>query len=580
MRQVMVIGLDGATFRVIRPLVEAGRMPYLARLIEEGVHGVLWSTEPPKSPSAWASFMTGNNPGRHGIYNINAIRKADYGLVTTSGRDRDGATLWAMVSQYGGRVCVINVPMTYPPEPVNGYLVAGFDAPQSGQLTHPPELYGEVRAALGDYIIDPPAFATPTHADEREVMRQRQAQIAETIANRLAAARYLWGKGPFDLFVVVFTVLDRCQHFFWKCRDNGHPEHRPEHEAFQGVIDAAYQEADRAVGELLRLVGRETAVVVMSDHGFGPIHRVVYLNNWLAQEGYLRLRRASVLSAGLSRLALDLADRAPGLVSAVRRALPSKVRARLFSQTYFAGVDWPATRAFALGVDGHIYIHTKGEYPQGTVQPGAEYEALCQELTARLMALRDPATGQGAVERVWRREELYHGPHLSQAPDLVVQWKDETYRSSLAFMNRRGRIFEDADVDIPVNMRQSARHTPDGILIASGPGLQRGARLDGARIVDLCPTILHLMGLPVPDDLDGRVLVEALTDQASQRVSESASRVSESSQRVSESASRVSEASQLVSESASRVSESASSEMTAEEIAEVEERLRGLGYIS
>ena len=499
--KVMVISLDGATWDILRPWMEAGYLPNLARLVAEGASGRLRSTIPPVTVPAWATFQTGMNPGKHGLFHFTRYQPGTYETPLVDATSIGPRTLWRILGDAGKRVAIINVPVTYPPQPVNGIMVAGLLSPSPQQAFWPPELYDEVVAAVGEYRV-----FTPVRTFDYLGVESFVERVTALARGRAAAARYLFGKEDWDFFMVHFQATDILQHALWAWADPHHPDFKGKPEAEKARVRGFYQTLDGLVGELCALAGDERVVVVMSDHGFGPVMRRLYLNQWLLNEGLLSAPGQSSLKGKLLGWAEE----------AVRRADVFKLRRRLIKPRSRgeglvervkrdALIEWPQTKAFALSGPffGRIYLNTVGREPQGIVPPGPAWEALRERIAEGLLALRDPANGQPMVAQVWRREEIYHGDRADDLPDLVVKPADG-YQVVTEF--RRGLLVE------PMPGFLSGTHRLEGILTMRGPGIRQGVALDGASIADLAPTILHLMGLPVPVNMDGRVLEAALEE--------------------------------------------------------------------
>ncbi|MCS6843183.1 MAG: alkaline phosphatase family protein [Caldilineales bacterium] len=505
--KVLVIGLDGATWDIARPLMAQGRLPNLARLTADGAAGPLASTVPPISAAAWVTFLTGQNPGRHGVYQFRKMDLRRYGGYRdefAASHDYRGRSLPERVGQHGRRVAAVGVPMTYPPFPVNGFLVSGFPRPFGPQApVYPPEM----AARLGRWDAMPDAFnfsLSPAKTVEASAYwTRRYTDIA------LAAL----AEGIYDLVMVVWNHTDTIPHLYWRYTDPTFPAYDPRGaQRFGRVIAQQYELADAEIGRLLAaLPDDNTLVLAMSDHGMGPFpHRRAHLNVWLAEHGWLRLRPAAgrrphpfnrAVSTVRQRLPTQWRHR-------LRDRLPASWRARLFArQLDLDRVDWLRTQAYRLAVfptvEG-IVVNLRGRQAQGIVSPGAEYEAVRDAILAGLAALRDPDTGQPIVRRAARREELFAGPHLDEIPDILVELRD-SYTGGPALSG---------PLVTPVPMaelrRHSATHRPDGLFVLHGPGVRRGVWVEGASIADLAPTLLHAMGLPVAADMDGRVLHEAL----------------------------------------------------------------------
>ncbi len=508
-RRVLVIGLDGATFDLIGPWIEEGKMPTLQRLMKGGASGVLTTTLPPISSSAWVSFATGKNPGKHGLVDFVHPRKDSYQISIVSPQQRASKAIWNLLSDVGRKVGIVGMPVTYPPEEVNGYMISDFLTPSaSDDYTYPLSLKAELDEAIGGFPLLP---------DERyrstKFVHKFIADMVADVERRLQGALYLLENKEWDFFFLLFWSSDMLQHETWRLLDRTHPQHDAQAaERYMGLVVDFHQRLDEAVGRILEKVGPDDLVVIMSDHGFGPVHSFFLVNNWLREMGLLKLKRRALtrlkyalFKLGLTPLGafrLAKALRLGFLRRRFRFQRGSRLMKRLFLS--FADVDWPRTKAFAVGSFGQIYVNLKGKRPQGIVEPGKEYEDLREEIAALAEEIRDPRTGERVVERVYRREELYSGPLLEKAPDLVLQSRNWEY---MAF----GHADFGARHVIEPIFGMSGHHRPEGIVILAGGDIKGSVKLEGANIVDLAPTILYAMGVPIPSDMDGRVLTEAFS---------------------------------------------------------------------
>jgi predicted AlkP superfamily phosphohydrolase/phosphomutase len=504
-----VVGLDGATFRLILPWVNEGKLPALKKIMDEGAWGGLQSTIHPLSPQAWASFMTGNNPGRHGIFEFIDHKPGSYDIRYVNGGSVRGEKLWGLLSKAGRRVCVINVPFTYPPEAVNGCLIAGLDAPGvHSQFCHPSSLLEELTERFGEYRLrQHPYKAKPeTYLDD----------ILEQFEYILNVSRFLKDKEPWDLFVVVFEATDLVQHFYWHYafpEEFGLPA--TENEKLAEGIFQVYKRIDDALAGFVKGCGPDENIVVMSDHGFAPCRKIFFMDNWLSQQGYLAYRGKDEKAYTFTQL-LHLAFQkyVPNRLKERITGLVPHLKDRLRSYLTTATIEWKRTRAFSLGIDStNIFVNLKGRFPEGTVEEGAEYDGLVKEISEKLVDLVDPATGEKVVERVYLREELYHGEALDRAPDLLVTWKGFEYNTRRSYGKEEdGRLFgsslDVSDVSAYSSLQKSGTHHEKGIFIVRGPDVRGQDPFEGARIIDLAPTILYLLGETVPQDMDGRVLEE------------------------------------------------------------------------
>jgi len=507
--KVWVIGLDGATFELIRPWAQAGELPTFARLMRDGAHGVLRSPIP-QSPPAWASFMTGCNPGKHGIYDWVQPRPGSYEVDLTCGAMCRCPTLWHILSERGRTVGVVNVPMTYPPEEVNGFLISGFDTPYgSTEFTYPRDLYEELQNCFRHYTILPIIVDIP--------LRQTVQNFYETIEQREQVMYFLLERYSPEFFMLVFNATDSLQHLCLQSYDdNGRNTAQLE------VLRSIYKRLDAVLAELLERLPEDTTLLVVSDHGAGPLRRYVNLDRWLAQQGWLRYA-ADNPALAVQRWRARLVG---GAVALLKAAVPEVVKARLRKRmgnlrTHLERaapplLDWAHTQAYTCSSQG-IYINLKGRQPQGTVEPGREYEELRERITAALLELRDPDDGQPIVARVYKKEEIFSGPYLEAAPDLYIHWREDAYlawsntASEQLFQTPRALGMDDIVPDENSGTRVGC-HRQEGILLIYGDKARPGSTVEGAQIVDVAPTVLALMGEPVPAEMDGRVLTEALDE--------------------------------------------------------------------
>ncbi len=510
--RISVIGLDGATFKVITPWVKEGKLPNLAKIMEKGAWGELESTIHPLSPQAWASFMTGKNPGKHGIFEFVEHKPHSYDLRYVNGASVQGKKLWDILSDAGKRVCVINVPFTYPPNKVNGYLIAGLDAPgPHSNFCYPPELMAELTQKFGQYRLRQHPYKAKPETYLKEIIQQ-----FEYI---LKVAKYLKARDTWDLFLVVFESTDLVQHFYWHYAFPGEFGIPPtENKDLSMAIYNVYKRIDEGLGELLDLSDSDETVMIMSDHGFSPCRKIFFMDRWLQEQGYLIYDGKDQKVYGLTHL-LHLAFQKyfPNTFKTRFSSLIPGLKDRFRSYLTTATIDWGHTRAFSLGIDStNIFVNLKGRFAKGIVQPGREYESLKDEIAARLKGLKDPSTGERIVERVYRREELYHGDCLPKAPDLLVTWKDFEYNTRRGYGvegdDLLGSSLDFSDVSAYSSLQKSGTHHVKGIFIADGQVIKNHVSVGGARIIDLAPTILYLLDVSIPEDMDGRIVEEIIED--------------------------------------------------------------------
>src|SRR3989344_492838 len=511
-KKIFVVGLDGATFDVIRPMVEAGKLPTFAKIMAEGAYGNLRSTIPPVTPPAWASFMTGKNPGKHGVYSFSAFVNGSYEAQLATGQSIRAKRLWDYFNN--DRVALIDIPMSFPPQQINGYMISGWPVPSEESLfTYPPELHTEIMQEVGEYVIDKTFIGRSMKMLQEGNGIEALAYLAKFSQQRKDAALYLLkNKGPFDFFMVVFRGPDFIQHILFKVFDEEYAKRNPTFcKKYQGAIFQFYEKMDRYLAELMEAAGKETTVIVLSDHGAGPVRKRFYINRWLKKEGFLHTRKwMSQRSIKVDRKPLSYFLDRTGF-SFLNRSVFSPIRQlhipypRRHQQHPSLLVDWDRTSAFAILIltDGIIRINLAGREPAGIVSQ-ANYDKVRAEIIRKLKEVVDPDTGETVIEEVYRREDIYSGPYLNEAPDLIVVPRDYSYDFS-------PNLDDGILLERPEGLKGT--HRMDGIFFAIGRHVKAGTALSNINITDIAPTILYLMGKPVPDDMDGRVINEAFDEE-------------------------------------------------------------------
>ncbi|MDS0475105.1 alkaline phosphatase family protein [Natrinema sp. 1APR25-10V2] len=482
--RAFVLGLDGVPWRLIEQWSDEGELPNVARLREEGASGPLDSTRPPTTPLAWPSIATGVWPDKHGLYGFQNL-SSEYSHEMYTSRDLAQPALWDQL----GPAHVGNVPMTYPASEIDGTMVTGMMTPSTDrQFTQPPDLQDEIDSRIPDYEI---SLDYPEYADRLDDF---QVAVDDMLAKRRELMELQMDRAGDDwqLFFFVYTAPDRFQHLVWD----------------MDKLLAHYKKLDEIVGEVIDYTDEHGAdLYVVSDHGFGPIEDLVYVNRILENEGYLVRRedegtRGALASLGISKDSITGALSRVGiteetLIQSLPRRLVDSVAEQIPGDHALYDVDFDRTVAFVHDT-GNLYINDTERFDSGIVSP-SEVPQVKADIQAALESATD-ADGDPLLE-VFDGDDLF--PTDDEAPDLVLSGQG-TYESRSAVSDE---ILGDTGT-------YDASHRSEGIVLCRGPSIAADATLRGARVVDIAPTLLHGIGKPVPENADGRVLFDAFDKEA------------------------------------------------------------------
>ncbi len=544
----LLIGLDGIPFKQLSAWADAGRLPNVAELLRESTSGPLESTIPPTTSPAWQVCFTGKNPGKLGLYGFGEIRPFDLPqpqLVPIDSHAIAGQTIFDVLSRVGRRVIARQVRCCYPAWEINGYMQTGFPSPerydpkrfwprepeaQSRLMDHWAEKRRDANIPWGWYSLE----------QNREAYLRELRKECDVLVNDLA-------RMDFDFYCNVVGATDGVQHLFWLFHEPYLPITDRERRTFGEAVTTGYRYVDRLIGRLMDIVPRSVPMMFVSDHGGGPeATRVFRVNQWLAQHGWLTPSHAEdAAERAVPPPLRDLPDtperkaRRAARLSANRRAAIKKQATALATSyiramlpqgivDYARAIQWRPyltpqlstpkpvsfepgrTKAYGFHFGeccGSVVIHLRGRQRHGTIEAGEEYERLRSEIIGELEALRDPANGEPVCQAVWRREELYEGPHAEDAPDIVFLLEQD-YKATY---DLGGPIID--NVDETAVFARSGEHTRWGMCIARGDRFPlQGERRTDARLIDVAPTSLALMDVPIPEDMDGRVMRPWLAD--------------------------------------------------------------------
>ncbi|MFB3881414.1 MAG: alkaline phosphatase family protein [Armatimonadota bacterium] len=499
--RVLLLGLDGATFTLLDRWLERGLMPNLQRLATQGTRATLRSVIPPVTGPAWVSFSTGVHPGKHGIFDFRKRVPDRPERQLISSLDVQVPTLWEMLAEAGLPVGLINLPVSYPPSDLTSFHLTDMLTPRSAaSFCHPPSLYEELRPALGEYIIDVPEGIVKGPSG----MERYLEALGECTRQRARYAEHLLRTRPWKVATVVFVGPDRIQHPLWDLLTEEFAIFRRTAQTLRmkELAERYVTLLDECVGKVLAAVPADTDVLVVSDHGFGRLRRRLKINQWLARHKLLvpSRRRGRLGRLLVAADVLRLRQRLGVMLVRMRGKVPAD-----WQRPFWRWINWSKTRAYAPSVtEMGAYVNLQGREVYGSVPP-EQYEQVRDEILACLRQLRDPASGKPMLTTAARREEVFHGEHCEQAPDVVFMLEDGECTMDVRL---EGPLFERASWSAWTGM-----HRMEGILIASGPRLRQAAPVAEAQIVDIAPTVLHLCGFVAPPHMDGRALTELLAEQ-------------------------------------------------------------------
>lgn len=499
--KALVIGLDSASPVFIDRWIE--HLPNLKSLYSQGVHGTLQSIVPPSSVPAWQCFATGKNPAKLGIWGFLSIgpdRQLRHGRTS-----EDIGCLWDLCGKAGLKTGVFNVPGTYPPYPVNGFMVSGFPTPPGKAWAFPGELMKRLDRGVGGYEIDVP-LTKPSEMKGGEEAYLSQVERLHRKCVESAKLLLEWYRP--DVFVMTLQGIDMVQHDFSRYMDKPGS-------SYSNVIQDWYVRLDEAVGELMKFTTPDTYVLTLSDHGSAPISTSLHINEFLRSKGILSMKPTIPKKnrETWTRLrSLILKRLSPNMIRRIYRITPDSLAHKLTVSgqhertlvRLINSIDWENTKAFSTGgPQAAIYINTL-DYNGGLLQDGRERSKVLAELTEMMSNLTQPRTGEKIRAVFHLREDTFSGPFQEEAPDLAVELFGENEKIHIIVTLGSGEIWS-------FSPHLSSEHVREGFWAMSGPSIQRGFRQD-ASILDLAPTLQRLLGLTIPPDLDGRPLDSIVHD--------------------------------------------------------------------
>lgn len=460
-KKVLVIGLDAAPPELVFEAFYEN-LPNLRYLMENGIYARMRSTHPPITIPAWMVMATSKKMGTLGLYGFRHRKPGTYNDIwiahSLAVKEK---TVWDIVGEYKKQVIVVGVPPTYPPKPVNGCLISCFLTPTTEKdYTYPKELRKEIKEQVGEYLVD-----VEFRTEEKDRLLK---QLHEMTEKRFGVIEYLMTHKPWDFLMFVEIGVDRIQHAFWKFFDKQHHLYQPGNK-YENAVKEYYQFIDEKIGKLLRLIGNDTVVIVVSDHGAKRMKGAFCINEWLIKEGYLTLKKRPKKIVSLEE----------------------------------AEVDWTKTKAWGWGgYHARIFLNVKGRESQGIIEP-ENYESFRKQIIEEITAIKGP-NGEHWDTRVYAPEELYP-EGKGNCPDLTVYLDDLSWRSAGTIGHNKLYLSEnDKGPD-------DAVHSHHGIFILCDRNKKIGKKIPGITILDVAPTILKTMDIPIPSDMEGHIIKEAFT---------------------------------------------------------------------
>lgn len=464
-KKVIIIGLDGCNPDLVYKWID--ELPNFKRLMDKGIHGHMESTIPAITPQAWTAVLSSRNPGAFGFWDFSYRDDFSYGepKLVNSGKSRSSVkTLDMIMPEHGKVAALINVPVTYPPVQIkNGYCISDFMTPSvtDHDFTWPVELKSEVEELVGEYILDASTSETNFRKMDRESVKERIYKMDE---QRFTLLKHFINTKNCDFIFTVIMGTDRMPHLFYRYMDESHVRYTPD-EKWKDALKDHYKFCDKNIGEIIDTVDDETSIIVMSDHSVQALDNRLNINDWLIQEGYLKLRSMPESPTPLKK----------------------------------CDVDWENTMAYGTGYTGQIFLNVKGREAQGCIDP-ADHDRVLEELAQKIIAVTGP-NGEKLDTKVFKAKEVYKGQYAKYAPDLFL------YLDNLAW-NVSEPVGHSSIYSYDTGLGEDdGGHGRYAIFAMAGPGVPARGKLEGLSLYDVAPTVLEAMELSIPDEMEGRSLI-------------------------------------------------------------------------
>jgi len=491
MPKVFVMGIDGGSFDLIKRW--RGDLPNFDELMQKGTSGYLHTIVPMLTPPAWTSFSTGKNPAKHNIFDFFKIK--NYNKELTSSYDRKTEAIWDVLSMNDKRSIILNLPSTYPPQPLKGVMVCSGEAPSiESDFTYPKDFKNKIFKLNPNYKIE-----VGLNSLEYKNYHKFLEDLYKVTNDYKDLILYLIKSEEWELFITVFEDIDRLQHYFWRYMDPEHPGYTKGNE-FESAIHNYYIRLDKVLGEIKNNLDEDTTIFIVSDHGFGPLYKQVFVNNLLLEKGFLNLKtNKNKENIDIKHFLIDITYklRLKHLIPKLSKNLRDKLKKAIPSiNPDFLDIDLDNTKAYFNSYSGqYLLINLKGRDEKGIVDKN-EYDTILNDIKNELLNLKDE--GKNVIKNVYFANEIYNGENIKNSPDLFVVTED-------GYILQEGFNSKLIDYFDKTKNYRSGEHRDNGILIIKGQNVKRNHNLD-ANLFDIFPTILSLLNIPIPEDIDGKLI--------------------------------------------------------------------------
>jgi predicted dehydrogenase/predicted AlkP superfamily phosphohydrolase/phosphomutase len=518
-QRLLFIGLDAGDADLIERWCEEGFLPNISQMRARGTWARMQTTAEIVHVSAWPSIFTGARPDEHGLYHAYVMQPGRQSPMRPRPDQSPVPFLWKLLSDAGKRCVIMDAFLTCPLQNFNGTQIVEWGTWTwfSEPTITPESVKRKIQSEFGPYPAENHSKVGMTPPPDPEGFHQR---LLAAVAKKTQVVKWMMNEDDWDFFLVVFGESHPAGHYFWHYHDESYIAHSKEKPGLSALRDI-YMALDKAVGDILKAAGDSTTVFLVSGDGMGPN----YSGSHILSDLLARMRLFNNISGGENGSASGAAENGKikaDVTSTMRKMIPKSVRVavsrallprsvneKLSLHWKTAGISWQHTRAFLIenANEGYIRINLKGREPEGVVEPGKEYDTLCEEIVQTVRSMTNPANGKPAVHSVHKTDDLYTGPCRSHMPDIIIIWNDDA-KITTELLTKNYGMARSAQPGYALTPYYTGNHRPNAFAIAVGPEITAGRVLQGSSIRDLAPTILTYFGITTPDYMSGKVLDE------------------------------------------------------------------------